>query len=123
MLKSTRPKVRFEVGETIRIPHEVGLLNKGYYSNWKDQLYKITSIKNTFPRKTFKISDEADKEYKRSLYPEEVQKVSENLYRIEKIIRQRKTKGKTEYFVKWLEYSDSYNSWKPAENIKRLKNG
>lgn len=29
--------------------------------------------------------------------------------------------GQTEYFIKWLNYSEKCNSWQPKENVKILK--
>lgn len=38
-----------------------------------------------------------------------------NTYIVEKILRHRKTdNGKTEYFLKWMDYEDT---WEPEENL------
>ena len=38
-------------------------------------------------------------------------------YRIEKILRRRKVKGKEEVLIKWKGYSEDFNSWEPVENL------
>ena len=63
----------------------------------------------------YKISDNT-KRY----YPEQIQKINENLYRIEKIIKSRKYRGKKQHYVKWLNYADEYNSWVDDADLKRL---
>ncbi len=34
-----------------------------------------------------------------------------DVYKIEKILKRRKSGKKTEYFVKWKGYDDDFNSW------------
>ena len=56
-----------------------------------------------------------------SFYREEVQDTHVNgdtLYKVEKIIKKRKgVGGKHEYFVKWMNWPDRFNSWVPEEDI------
>ena len=35
----------------------------------------------------------------------------DDVYKIEKILKSRKRRGKVEYFVKWRGYEPSFNSW------------
>ena len=47
-----------------------------------------------------------------TFYTEELQKVvQDNSFEIEKVLRTRKVKGVKQLFVKWLGYSDKFNSW------------
>jgi hypothetical protein len=59
----------------------------------------------------FRIKDYAGNLVNQRFYPQELQKITENLHRIEKVLKTRVRKGKTEYFVKWLNYPSTYNSW------------
>ena len=53
-----------------------------------------------------------------SFYNEELQKVSNpDVFRSEKIIRNKTVNGKKEVLVKWLGYSDKFNSWIPAGSV------
>ncbi|XP_037032160.1 heterochromatin protein 1-like [Bradysia coprophila] len=38
-------------------------------------------------------------------------------YEVEKVLKKRTRKGKTEYLIKWLGYPSSSNSWEPSENL------
>ena len=56
---------------------------------------------------TYKITDYNGEEIQGSFYEQELQKTKQGIFRIEKIIRQQGNKS----LVKWLGYSDSFNSW------------
>jgi hypothetical protein len=43
--------------------------------------------------------------------------VSDNIWPVEKIVSTRKRKGKTEYLVKFLGYSDEANTWIAQEEL------
>ena len=53
-----------------------------------------------------------------SFYPEEIQKIKSNMYRIEKIIKRERRNGKEGFIVKWLGYSSDHNSWVPKEAVR-----
>ena len=55
---------------------------------------------------TYKITDYGE-EIQGSFYEQELQKKKQDIFRIEKIIRQQGNKS----LVKWLGYNDSFNSW------------
>ena len=40
-----------------------------------------------------------------------------DIYIVEELMKKRQRKGKTEYLVKWVGWSDSHNSWEPKPNI------
>ena len=47
-----------------------------------------------------------------SYYPEEVQQITDNQYRIEKVLRRRTAAdGSKELFVKWEGWPEKFNSW------------
>ena len=41
----------------------------------------------------------------------------DNIYKVEKILKRKKVKGKEMVLVKWLGYSSNHNSWIPKENV------
>jgi reverse transcriptase-like protein/integrase-like protein/chromodomain-containing protein len=40
-----------------------------------------------------------------------------NEYEVEKILKKRSKNGKTEYLVKWKDYSEEESTWEPTENL------
>ena len=66
---------------------------------------KISKIQLKFPVK-YKITDYNGEEIQGSFHEQELQKTKQDIFRIEKIIRQQGNKR----LAKWLDYNDSFNS-------------
>ena len=108
-----------KIGQKVRKKYNIGPLEKGYYPNWSDHIYTVDkSINEEIP--LYHIKDYSGKPLKQRFYKEELQKVKENLYRIEKVIKTKVTKGKKQHFVKWLNYPDTFNSWVSDTDIVKL---
>lgn len=107
-------------GDKVRLVYKRNPFDKGFLPNWTDQIYTVENIIKRHDKPMYEVSDYSQKIFPRRLYPEEIQKVTENIYRIEKILKRRVRNGKTEYLIKWLNYPSDFNSWEPAENVLRL---
>ena len=116
-----RIKSKYAVGDKVRITMKKNQFEKGFTINWSDKIYTITQVLKTLPP-TYKIRDDKE-EIEGSFYQEELQKTSENTFRIEKVLRRtRKTDGTRLARVKWVGYDSSHNSWIPESNIVRYGN-
>jgi hypothetical protein len=113
--KQLTGKPRFTVGDTVRISGaRQRAFAKGYRDKWSEEVFKVIKIYNTQPT-TYGLTDTLDETIKGKFYQDELQKVRKDVFQIEKIIRTRRRRGKTEYYVKWVGYSDKFNSW--VDNI------
>ena len=111
-----RIKPRYAVGDKVRITVKKNQFEKGFTINWSDKIYTITHVLKTLPP-TYKIRDEKE-DIEGSFYQQELQKTSENTFRIEKVLRRmRKPDGTKLARVKWIGYDSSYNSWIPESDI------
>ena len=45
----------------------------------------------------------------------------DDVYKVEKILKRKKVKGKNMVLVKWLGYDNKHNSWIAQENIQNIK--
>lgn len=104
-----RPK--YKVGDRVRITNVRGKFKKGYTTNWSEELFRVARVHWGLPN-VYAIKDDGDEVLEGTFYEEELQRVNDkDWYRIEKIIKERKRKGRKEYFVKWFGYPSSFNSW------------
>ena len=65
---------------------------------------------------TYKITDYNGEVIQGSFYEVVLQKTSQNTFRIEKILRRKGDKS----LVKWVGYSDAFNSWIDTKTIEKL---
>jgi hypothetical protein len=112
---SSKPKQKFSVGDHVRITKKHGVFDKSYLPLWTEELFEISAIQYTIPI-TYKIKDMNGEEIKGTFYEQELQKSSQEVFRIEKVL---KTKG-NKLFVKWLGYSDDFNSWVDKGDVVAL---
>ena len=82
---------KFSVGDKVRISKKKALFEKGYTTRWTEEIFTITKIKRTSPI-TYKIADLHGEEIDGTFYEPELQKTSQQLFRIEKVIEKGKNR-------------------------------
>lgn len=112
---------RFTVGQSVRVKYHVGPLDKGFYPNYEDKVYKITKVIKRHPRIVYQIADEQGRLLPRKVYAEDLQLVSpDTAFRIERIIGHRTRRGVKEVLVKWLNHDETHNSWIPEADVQNV---
>ena len=99
----TKPK--FKVDDRVRISKYKNIFAKGYTQNWSEEVFVVSKIKNTV-RWTYVISDLNGEPITGSFYEKELQKTSQEKFRIEKVLKRKGDK----LYVKWKGYNNSFNS-------------
>ena len=107
------------VGDKVRISRTKGIFEKGYLPNWSEEVFDLYEVKLTNPV-TYILKDTAGEVLQGGFYENELQKTSQELYRIEKVIRKKKIDGVEHALVKWSGYNDKYNEWIPVLNLEKL---
>ena len=87
--------------------------SQGFTPNWTE-VFTISKIQRTNPV-TYKITDYNGEEIQGTFYEQELQKTSQEVFRIETSVK----KGKTRSLVKWKGYPGSFNSW--VDNKELIK--
>ena len=96
---------KFKVGDRARISKYKNIFAKGYTPNWSEEVFVIKKVKDTVPW-TYVINVLNGEEITGTFYKEELQKTSQEEFKIEKVI---KTKG-NKIYVKCKGYDNSFNS-------------
>ena len=97
-------KPEFSVGDKVRISKKKKTFEKGYTTRWTEEIFTIVKVKRTSPV-MYRIADLNGEEITGTFYKHKLQKTSQELFRIEKVIK----RGKKKSLVKWKGYSDDFN--------------
>ena len=111
-------KYKFEVDDKVRLLNTRSIFTKSYEKKWTIEIFSITK---QIPRSppVYKLKDLNGEEIGGVFYEPELQlSAIPEEYIIEKIISTKTVKGHKLYFVKWLGYPDTFNSW--IVNIKPI---
>ena len=95
-----------KVGDHVRISKYKNIFAKSYTPNWSEEVFVIKKIKNTVLW-TYVIDDLNGEEIIGIFYEKNLQKIDEQEFRIEKVIKKKGDK----LYVKWKAYDNSFNSW------------
>lgn len=110
-------KVKFKLGDTVRIPKQKTVFTKGYIEKWTEELFTIEAINTKYTPTLYTLKDMNDKLIRGSFYDYELQHVSNpsELYRIEKVLRRRIKNNVKQSLVKWEGYKTP--SWVNTADI------
>ena len=105
--EKTKKPGKFKIGDRVRISLEKNIFEKGYETNWTEEIFVIYDIKySNVPY--YYLKDLNNEKLQGTFYEQELQKTKQDdLYTIEKILKTNKDK----IFVKWRGYDNSFNSW------------
>ena len=109
---SNKKDPKFKVGDHVRISKYKNIFAKGYTPNWSEEVFVINKIKNTVPW-TYAISDLNGEEITGSFYEKELQKTSQEKFRIEKVLKRKGDK----LYVKCKGYDNSFNKWSNKKDL------
>ena len=105
--EKTKKLGKFKIGDRVRISLEKNIFEKGYETNWTQEIFVIYDIKySNVPY--YYLKDLNNEKLQGTFYEQELQKTKQDdLYTIEKILKTDKDK----IYVKWRGYDNSFNSW------------
>lgn len=111
--RNKRTAINVDEGNTVRISKAKGVFEKGYLPNWSREEFFVESINDKFKPSMVTLKDHKGEQIQGKFYADEIQKIAhdDDVYEVEKIVRQKRKDGEIWYFVKWLGYDNDFNSW------------
>ena len=116
--KKIKTGFNFTIGDRVRISRQKGLFEKGYATNFTEEIFTVAEQIDRDPP-VYRLKDISGELLDGTFYALELVKVLEedDVFMIEKILRRRTRDGIKEVFIKWKGYSRSHNSWEPESSI------
>uniref|UniRef100_A0ABD2X0C8 Chromo domain-containing protein n=1 Tax=Trichogramma kaykai TaxID=54128 RepID=A0ABD2X0C8_9HYME len=114
--KKQPKKPKYNVGTHVRISRYKATFEKGYASNFTEEIFRIKRVSLRQEIYTYVLEDLNGEEIDGFFYGEELAPVSDERltaerFKIEKVIRTRGKGERKEAYVKWSGYPDSFNQW------------
>ena len=106
---------KFKVGDHVRISKYKNIFAKGYTPNWSEEVFVVSKIKNTVPW-TYVINDLNGEEIIGCFYEKELQKIGQEEFRIEKVLKRKCDK----LYINWKGYNNHFNSWINKKYLMRV---
>ena len=117
-IQSKEPK--FKKGDIVRISRNKKTFEKGYLTNFSEELFKIKKQKNGRPN-TYILEDLNNEIIEGQFYEPELVKYNykgqKEPFIIDSILKEKGNK----YFVKWRGYNNNFNSCIPKSYIKKIQ--
>ena len=117
-----RPKqsCKFSPGDRVRLSKAKRTFKKGYLPNWTEELFMVMKCIETRPP-VYLVKDDHGEMLEGTFYAEKLQKVikTDDVYKIEPILKKKKIGQRVQYLVKWLGYSESFNSWIFKQDLQK----
>ncbi|XP_031781354.1 uncharacterized protein LOC116416568 [Nasonia vitripennis] len=98
---------KFKEGHRVRVSESKQIFEKGYTPNWSTEIFTVDRVHHTSPY-TYLLKDYQNRPIAGGFHEEELQKTKcPDVYLIEKVVKKRCNN----YYVKWLVFDDTHNSW------------
>lgn len=120
--KELKKKPRFKEGDYVRIREVKQTFSRGYHPYFTEEIFRVKKVLLNLPIPRYNLSNyTGEEEIKGSFYGNELTLVNLDTFKVEKVLKKKREKGKTLLFVKWLGYPTSQNSWIDSTWIKKIK--
>ncbi len=98
------------------------MFEKGSTKNWTREVFKVVSRHPTQPP-VYRVSDLNGEHLEGAFYAHELQTVSYDPQQhllVEAVLKEEGRGSRKRYWVKWLGYPSSFNSWVHAKDMKKV---
>lgn len=112
-IKDNHKDDAYEKGDQVRIAKQRTPFHKSYLPNYTDQVFEVGGLKAGSPH-TYELKTKEGDPVTGRFYKHEMSRTQEHRetkLEIEKVLKTRKKRGLTEYFVKWKDLPVEEASW------------
>ena len=114
---------KLHVSDRVRVSKYKRTFEKGYETNWSEELFTIHEVHPSDPP-VYRLRDDLGEVLEGTFYELELQKVTvpfDKVYRVEAVLKRRTVGKRKEVLVKWFGYGPFFNSWIDAKGLVNYK--
>jgi len=117
----TRPKWSFRIGQLVRLSLFKDKFKKGYAQKYSEEVFKVSARIPSHPPR-YRIEDLKNEKVSGSFYTQELKAVnaketSQINWKVERIVNNRKIKGRKYSLIKWFGYPEKFNTLIPTSDL------
>lgn len=118
--KVKRENPKFSVGQLVRLALQKKTFHRGYEEQSNYEVFNIYKVKKHMPKPLYFLEtyDKKDK-LAGGFYAHEITPVNSDIFKVEKVIKSRRVRGKLQHLVKWKGYGEEHNSWIDDSDVTR----
>ena len=120
-------KVKYRVGDLVRISRAKGTFEKGYEARWSEEIFRIHRALEWRKPIVYELRDLAGEDIDGIFYEQELARVEKNLqgeqFIVDRVIKSRGRGANKEILVSWRGYPSKFDSWIPASSLAPLRDG
>lgn len=125
-IKIKRKKPTLTLGSTVRVKTDakaISYARRAYAQQFKGEYFKIVRINMRLPIPLFYLmSMDTGEKIQGGFYANELSEIRGDVFKVSKILKERKRAGQKELYVSWKWFGEDHNSWIPAKNIVQIYN-
>jgi hypothetical protein len=121
--KIPQGRVKFKVGDLVRITKENVKFAKGFEQTFSTEIFRVVKVIQRMSQPVYELTELQSRPIEGQFYNYELVKFSvtlQTVFQIDKIVRTRTKGGINQHFVKWREYDKPFNSWVNASDITSI---
>jgi len=123
--KHRRAKLPFRVGDMVRIktdPKKITSSSRAYAIQFQGEFFRIVRINRTLPIALYYLKSlDTGELIEGGFYANELQRQRGDVWKIEKVIREKTVRGKKKLFVKWRYFGDQWNEWIDEDQLRPVR--
>lgn len=120
-------KVKFRVGDFVRISSAKAAFEKGYEARWSEEIFRIHRVLVWRKPPVYELADLAGEVVDGIFYEQELARVEKNLqeeqFIVDRVIKSRGRGANKQVLVSWRGYPSKFDSWIAASDLISLRDG
>ena len=114
---------KFRLGDKVRISYLKNTFSREYDHKWSGEVFKVTRRFRRSGIPVYKLSDYNNEAISGTFYQNELALADlddDQMFKIEKVIKERGQGKNKELFVKWLYWPSKFNEWIKASDVEAI---